>query len=577
MQRVQCDVLVIGSGMAGFRAALRAVEVVPRVVLVDKGKVSRAGKSAFAGFATLYPAETDDLSAWHRELVERGNYISDQDWVKVMLEETPQRIQELIDWGASYEKDEKGRPLRSSGMAHEVTRVATFDSLQTFALMRERAKSLGITILDRVMITGLLTADGGYPTGGAIVGAFGFGTLTGETYVINAKATVATTGGSGWYDLSSDGVVESYRAGAEVSNVEFGRLWDHVGLAGKYAEVRLNAWQRAGMVLRNSNGERFMERYHPQLKEKVSRFDFALPIVIETLQGRGPVSIDLTQSDPAALDRLRNLPTTSRKVRGIEREGINLSKQLVPINVFSGFLISQVGGLRNNISGETNLAGLYAAGEAGGYPSHGTYTVGGVNIAMCNVSGYRAGESAARFAQQAPSRPVNEGQVKQLEKETFAPMNGSNGLRPHVLMDEMEEYLSPATVAIFRNARTIQATIAKTQEWESQAHSLQASDLHEMVKANKARNYAVIIRLFSRASLEREECRGPQVRTDFRYKDNVNWLKWVVMRPAADGSISVQRVPIPLDRYPVKPEKYEKIPFTYPVPKDDGRGGLQWE
>src|SRR3972149_7601443 len=213
MQRLQCDVLVIGAGLAGVWAAARAKELAPRVILAEIGKVGKSGKSAFSGAGILCTDPSDDMDVWHREICEKGQYLNDQDWVRLLLEEHPKRMQDMEDWGLTFERDKDGKIYRHVGLNHVHTRITSVSSLEMMEVMRKRLENIGVSMLERVMITDLLTSDGASPTGGAVVGAVGFQTRTGEGVVINAGATVIAAGSSGLFLATGEGIAQGFRAG----------------------------------------------------------------------------------------------------------------------------------------------------------------------------------------------------------------------------------------------------------------------------------------------------------------------------------------------------------------------------
>ncbi|MBI2934870.1 MAG: FAD-binding protein [Chloroflexi bacterium] len=560
MQRLQCDVLVVGGGLAGVWAAARARELASRVILVELARISRSGKSSFSGAGILCPAESDDMDVWHREIVEKGQYLNDQDWVRVMLEEHPKRMRDMEQWGLTFERDRDGRIYRHVGLNHVNTRIASVDSLEMMEMMRRRVEGAGVTLLERVMITGLLTSDGAWPTGGAVVGAVGFNTRTGETFVINSAATVMATGGSGLYWAAGDGIAQAYWAGAELSNMEFCRCFDEMSFERKYTRVHLNTYQRLGMKLINASGERFIDQYLPEMKERAKREDLGLAIVSEGMQGNAPIYMDLRHLDAESMDKLYTLPTTARVVNAMKEEGIDFRKQPVNYSVTSGPIHIAHSGIRTNVFGESSLPGLYAAGEAAGMPAHGTYSVGGVNLAQCCVGGYRSGEFAARFALENGARPIAEAQAEYVVARTMQPVKAKSGRDPQEFFDEMHGYLSPARTSVFRDAESIGDLLKQVRRWKAETRALKVRDYHGLVKANRVRPYLQCTELIFKASLIREETRANNIRIDFPVKDNVNWLQWIVQVSGKGGESRVRKVPVPLYRYPVKPERYEKIP-----------------
>lgn len=555
---IECDVLVVGGGLAGCWSAIKAAEIASRVILAEKVKVSRNGKSSFAGAGILCPEPEDDLDLWLKEAAERGKYVNDQDWVRVILQEQRARINDMGKWGVPFERDERGNIIRYTAFGNVITRTTSVSSLDMMECLRKELLARGVKLSERTMVTELLSSDGHLPTGGSICGALGFNTHTGEPLVFNAGAVVLASGGTGYMDLTGDGIAQAFRAGAEAQNMEFTRSTT-VGLARKFPGLHLITFQKLGMILCNARGERFMEKYQPVMKENVNRDDLAQAIVTEGLEGRGPVYMDLTHLSSEDLQTLRNSPATRTQVGNIEKEGYDLGKDLVEFHVSSGPLTNQSSGIRNNIYCETNVQGLYVAGETGGYPTHGAYSLGGFNLAMCCVGGYRAGEYAARYAlEKGCSRPPAE-QIRGLIENTRAPLKVEKGLRPNQFLREIDSFLSPGEISFFKSKRNMKKVLSKVKEWEELSHLLSASDWHELAKASKMKNYLLFVKLVFSASLIREESRGCHMRSDYPYRDDINWLKWIILK-GEQKRISSNVIPIPVYRYAAKPDKYEKIP-----------------
>jgi succinate dehydrogenase / fumarate reductase, flavoprotein subunit len=506
------------------------------------------------------------LDIWHREIAEKGQYLGDQDWIRVLLQEQIKRLEDMGKWGLSFERDGTGKIFRHVGLNHVNTRITTVDSLEMMDVMRRRLEALGVILLERIMITELLTSDGASPTSGSVVGAVSFHIRTGETFAINSGATVMASGGTGLFGAGGEGIVQGYSAGAELAGMEFTRFFDEMGFEDRYIGVHLNTYQRLGMKLVNAAGERFMEKYLPDLKERGKREDIGFAVVSEGLQGKGPMYMDLRHLDEEDMKKLYTLPSTAKVVRALEDEGIDFRKSLVKYVVTSGPMQIRAGGIRNNIYGESSLPGLYAAGEAGGMPCQGTFAVGGVNLASCCVGGYRAGEYAARFSREHGVRQVVMSQVKEVAERALRPLSASSGLGADDLSEEIHTFLSPAKISVFRDGRSIERVLDQTEAWGAKAQQLQARDYHELAKANRMIRYVQCIAIVFRSSLTREETRGNNIRVDFPYRDNINWLKWIFQGRDSHGTPQVRLVPVPLYRYPVKPKEYTKIPVKFPLP-----------
>ncbi len=428
-----------------------------------------------------------------------------------------------------------------------------------------------MTLVERVMITDLLTADGQHPTKLGVIGAVGFGTRTGEWHIFESGATVLATAGISFKGSSfednttGDGIAQAYRAGAELSGMKSrsargGWCFEH-----KYYIAGMNMYQNAGIIMTNAKGERFMAKYFPELKERARLQDMLLAFTKEGYEGRGPIYVDMRHFDQATLDRFRKvLPI---HMQAFDRAGIDITKQKLIFDLPSGTIRGPCcGGIRNNIYCETNLPGLYAAGSAGGFPTHGVYSIGGVNLATCCVSGHRAGEYAARYAKQAERREINQSQLEQLQESASTPLRVKDGVTADGVAKTLQDLISPAENSIFRHEKRMRKVLSRLEDIRTLSSRLSAPDAHELVKANETKNYIQCLELVFAAALVRTESRGEHIREEYPYRDDVNWLKWIVMH-SDNGGNAVRLVPIPIYRYPAKPERYEKVPLPVPLPK----------
>ncbi len=563
---IQGDVLVIGGGLAGCWAACQALASGSKVILVDRGKVSRSGKSSFSGASILCPVPSDDLDVWHQEMASRGDWVSDQDWITIILQEIPSRIKDMEAMGIEFERDKKGQLIRSVGLAHKITRVTNLNSFHMIETLKKRLLEKGAKLVEKTMITGLLTSDGAFPTGDRVCGAVGFNINNGTPVVINAGATVVATGATGLFDQSGDGIAQAFRAGAEIMNIEFGRMWS-VGFSGKYGGIHLNTWQRLGMYLRNARGERFMQRYEPEQMERADRKQLGPAIASEYLAGRGPVYADVTHIGKENLNILRNLFTTRDQIRAMERDGLDLSKDKIQVTTTTGRIDIDRGGIRHNQYCETAVPGLYVSGEAGGYPAHGTYSVGGVNLATCCVEGYRSGEFSARYAREMGRSPLNNKQADLLLSKIPLPLKNKKGRSPDDIMDEFSSLISAADISIFRTGKSLKRALKGVRKLQKETPDIKAKDWIDVMKAHKMENLLLCAEIIFEVELLREESRGSHIRIDRPYRDNANWLKWVIPSMNEKNKIVLRTESVPIYRYPARPEKYEKEPFSMPLPK----------
>ncbi|MBI4318728.1 MAG: FAD-binding protein [Chloroflexi bacterium] len=564
-QVIRADVLIIGGGLAGTWAAVRAADFVDDVVLVDKARVSRSGSSTSAAGAMLAPLPEDDLELWMQEIVRRGDYLNDQDWVRVLLEDQVQRIRDMDGWGMAFERDDKGNIVRAVGRAHRVTRILMFHGKKLMETMREQVLKKNVRLIERVVVTDLLTSDGLHPTQGKVVGAVGFDTRTGEKFVFESKATILSAGciypkrGGNYVDnITGDGQAMGLRAGADLIGMEFvttGHLqvWDHNSYA-----AGLNMIQGLGAYFVNALGERFMEKYDPGLMERSKKSNLVQAFCKEALEGRGPIYCDMRHLSPEALARLRRV--VPRIMHMFDLKGVDLSKQKVEYGPFNGvFCSSGGGGIWVNTGCETSLPGLFGAGGSTKYLPHGTYAVGGLNLAYCCVSGYRAGESAARYASAIGQLPNKPNQVCGLQERAFAPLARRVGIAPDDVFTRVMETTVPAEYSTFKHEKRIKKVLTRLKDVAESLDEIAASSPHELVKANEARNYVQCAELVFLSALERKESRGEHYREEYPYRDDDNWLKWIALRRST-GGLSVRMEHIPVWRYPVKPETYGRKP-----------------
>lgn len=559
----ECDVLVIGGGLAGCWAAMKAREITDKVVLVDKGRVGSNGSSVIAGASVCCPTEEEDLLLWMKEIVDRGEYLNDQDWIPILLQEQIKRIKELDSWGVPVPKDGKGNYIRVVSPGREHIRTVSIDSVKLMQILRQRALEQGVIIHDGMMITELLSADGKQPTNSRIAGAVGFTIHTGEARIYKAKATILATGLAGQLNITGDGIAQAFRSGAEITGIEFARLWSGWVVFKKYFALHPSIFLLAPSVLANREGEKFMEQYPRRYKIE----DLAAAIVREGVGGKGPLQANMSSFPSEGLKKLRQLTIHDARMRALEREGINITQQRLELNLYSGNMSLESNcGVRNNIYCETNLAGLYVAGQIGGYPAIGTYSMlSNLATAMCCVTGYRAGEYAAKFALENSILEIDTDQAKAFLDSSLQPLRCKGGLSIDELKNMVQEALSPAEICLFKHKETINKVLSLMKEWNRLLDRLEAKDVHELVKVNGFKNHMQCLELSFISGLVREESRGIHLRADFPYRDDINWLKWIVLRKE-DRGLTMSFIPVPIYRYPIKPPSFEKLPFPIPMP-----------
>lgn len=550
------DILILGGGIAGCNAAIKAKESILDVVLVDKANLGRSGLShQMSGVLTYFDPERDSYDEWYKECVEAGEWINDQKTLEGMIYETTDRIRNYDSWGVKFQR-EQGGFIRKAGLGHVHARnvVMTDGAFQLMSVLRGEVLRRGIRVVERVMVTELLTSDGELPTGGAIAGAVGFNTKNGKFYVFKTKATVIATGSTNSIcpvmrvpNLSGDGKSMAFRAGCEMRNIELAYYseWPRDFNCSSGA----NILHGEGAYLVNANGERFMHKYDPVRGERATRVVIAHAIASEELAGRGPIYLDATHLDEAAHRRIEMaIPIV---VRSFALAGLSLRKDRIPYT--SGLSDLGPGGIRVNRSGETSIPGLYAAGAATDHAEDGVDNIIGHGMGS-GIAGYRAGEAAAKYVMEIREPTIDERQVKSLKEGMFVHMKRQSGLKYQEVMGHCIRIWERGLLGPIRNKRGLEEAMSAAQEiMDEEVPKLVARDFHELARSIGLGNGLLLLELLPRCALLRTESRGSHYREDYPTRDDENWLKWVIAKRENNG-IRVWAEPIPYSEYRLKPK-----------------------
>ena len=573
---IESDVLVIGGGLAGCRAALKARELTENVVLVDKGVVGRTGNTVCCHII-LAPTPEEEIDEWLKEFVAFTEYLGDQKWVEILLREHPERLKELEDWGVPLIRDNEGCLVtdRCRGMK-DICKGVMFDERFWMDHVRQKVISQGVKLVPRVMITDLLTSDGQLPTSGRITGAVGFDVITGGFLIFKTGAVILATGPmrpvlkSHGCNMTGDGQAMAFRVGAEMTNFEFGwsarfqtALPAPPNLDGSDPYViigrSLVTLQNHGAYFINKHGERYIKNYFPgRTEQSLSLDDLGRASFQEMLKGNGPLYFDMRHWSPETEQIMRR--TIPDIMDGFDQVGINMLQQPIEFrNVVVGWGTQGNGGINVNVNGETNIPGLFACGVSANAMG-GAEVFASVSQANCNVFGYRTGNSAGNYVLSQDKAGVHAKQVAALRETALGPLNRIDGVSADQLFHTTSFKALPHEYSMYKHESRIKEALTEMERIETEMlPKVSAPDIHELVKANAARNFLKICQLWQLASLERKESRLSHYREEYPYRDDINWLKWIILK-RDDGQVSVSTRPIPIDQYRIKPELREKIP-----------------
>jgi len=546
---IDADVLVLGGGFAGSWAALRAAEFADKVVLVDKAYVSRSGASAISGGITTCPMDGDDLQSWAEEFISRGSYMCNQDWTWQLLEGQRERVQDYVNWGVPISRNPDGtiRRFASRGMIN--VRGMQYKPKVAIKELRSRIAARGVSIVDRVCITELLTIDGQWPTTAGICGAVGFHVHTGRFIVFRAKRTILATGmismkGTHGVDNDTgDGVAMAYRAGARLIDMEFTFGGTFSVLMKNMHFPSYNVAVAQGARLINSRGERFMTQYDPQRLERSELSCVVAAFAKEILDGRGPIYVDLRHvnetywTDILLLNRGNNVLLSDRIP--------NPRETPLLIEPTWGLWAAGRAGLQIDLKCRASIPGLLAAGSTAKNDATGTHASAGAPTAFCYVSGWTAGETAGRESRTCDLPDIDRATIDALAERTFAALQRApNANSADALHDRLTAMEASLINGLVLNDGRLRAMIATVEDVLADMNDTKALNLHDLVKLHEVAAVGECARLVYATALDRTESREQFYREDHPEVDDDNWFCWHGTRRTPEG-MTFERIPIP--------------------------------
>jgi succinate dehydrogenase / fumarate reductase flavoprotein subunit len=558
------DVLIIGAGLAGQRAALAAAQQGASVAIVSKVHPVRSHSVAAAGGinAALNPEDSWESHAF--DTVKGSDYLGDQDAIEIMAREAPDEILWLEHAGVTFHRNETGHlGTRAFGGASAARTyyVADITGHAILHVLYEQLMKHHETVdrYEEWFTLGLLQDDEGRCSG-----AICRDLRDGHIEIFNAKATILASGGAGQVYkpttngliVTGDGIAQAYRIGAKLMDMEMVQ-YHPTTLAGNGILITEGA-RGEGAQLFNAKGERFMERYAPNKLELASRDVVSQAEQTEINEGRGfedgTVALDITK-----VPRKRTLEAL-REIVNIGRDfaGVDITRE--PIHIRPGMHYI-MGGVKTDSDGQTTLLGLYAAGEVACVSVHGANRLGANSLLDTLVFGRRAGEHAARQATQLrmPSAPAS--RVADAERD-IAEIVGrpAGGRRIGAIKDELGETMNQY-VAVFRDAEGLGKALEVVQRLKEEAGRAPIDDrgtvFNQDVIAHIELGYMLdVAETIIIAAQERKESRGAQFRTDFKGRNDEEWLKHIDISVDGGGPPKVSYSEVTITRWQPEERKY---------------------
>ena len=582
----QHDVLVIGAGGAGLRAAIEASAAGVSVGLICKSLLGKAHTVMAEGGIAAALANVDERDNWKvhfADTMRGGQYVNQWRMAELHAKEAPDRVRELEAWGAVFDRTKDGRILQRNFGGHKYPRLAHVGDrtgLEMIRTLQDHGVHQGIDVhMERTILTLLKQS-------GRVVGAFGYDRERGRFLVFRAKAIVLATGGIGRaykitsnsWEYTGDGHALAYLAGAELIDMEFvqfhptGMVWPP-----SVCGILVTEGVRGeGGILTNKDGRRFMfdsipENYRAQTAdneeegwrycqgdkdarrppELLTRDHIARCIVREIKEGRGSphggVFLDIAwikKKIPNAAEHIKKkLPSMYHQFKQLA--DIDITEQPMEVGPTTHYVM---GGIRVDSDTQMSLLpGLFAAGEcAAGI--NGANRLGGNSLSDLLVFGKRAGEFAAQFAKENQLGDINGNEIENVAHEALRPFERSRGENPYTLQRDLQETMQD-NVGIVRNEAEMTSQLEYLRKlWERASH-VGVSGNREFNPgwhtALDLKNLLTVSEAVTRAALERKESRGAQFREDYSENDarfaNVNTIIW----RGEDGRMNVRLDPLP--------------------------------
>jgi succinate dehydrogenase / fumarate reductase, flavoprotein subunit len=565
------DVLILGAGLAGLRAAVeicRAAGGTADIGIVSKVQLMRAHSVCAEGgtAAVLRTDEGDslDLHAW--DTVKGSDFLADQDVVRRFVETSPKEILQLDHWGIPWTRDSNGRIEQRPFGGHSYPRATLaadktgFFEMQTLydTLLRWKGR---FTRYDELFVTDLLLEDGRFSA------LFGIHAPSGEEITLGAKALLIASGGAGTLygfttysqTVTGDGLAMAFRAGLPLEDMEF--LQFHPTGLVPSGILMTEACRGEGGYLKNAKGERFMERHAPSKMELAPRDMVSRAEMTELLEGRGfpgPDGLDYLHLDLTHLgaDRINTRLPLIREVC-MKFVGIDPIDQPIPIRPVAHY---SMGGIETDIEGATRVPGVWAAGEAACVSLHGANRLGSNSTAECLVWGGIAGAAVARgLAGLSDAPPPGEGPVRAARDRIATALARTGDEDLYALRVELRTAMDRG-VGVYRTGEALAAALASVRSIRERMARAPVQDKSRVYNSNlfhalELENLVDLAEVTVAGAIAREESRGAHARTDFPTRDDERWLKHTLAFRTA-GPPSLAYKPVTVDTWKPVERKY---------------------
>ena len=583
----QFDVIIVGAGGAGLRAAVEIPAGYTCAVLTKVHPLRSHTGAAQGGVCAALGNLEEDNPEWHAyDTVKGSDYLGDQDAIEIMCQDAPRAIVELEHMGMPFSRTEEGKIAQRRFGGHtrpvdpndpDSKRVAVMRSCYSadrtghvmLHTLYENCVKNNVRFFSEFFVTELLHE------GGAVSGVVAIEILTGEVHIFHAKAVMFATGGDGrvWRITSNahvgtgDGFMLAYNAGLPLEDMEFMQF--HPTGLWKLGILVSEAARGEGGILRNKDGERFMERYAPTVKDLAPRDMVSRAIIQEIREGRGIkgsdgtyyIGLDLTHLDPKIItEKIPEIVGFARTYLGVEP-----TKEPVPIQPTAHYVM---GGIPTNAEGEVRLdhkdglvRGFYAAGECACVSVHGANRLGTNSLLDLIVFGRRGGKAIGKYLKSGAEYSKLAPNAGEWTKSRIAEIKSrTSGNKPAPIRTEMQNVMME-DCGIFRDAKGLERAQAKIDDLREQYKSVVIDDKGmqfntDLLEAIELGNLLDTADLVVRCALNRQETRGGHAREDFPERDDANWMKHTFVYKSGNEKPRLEYRPVAVTKYQPKKRVY---------------------
>ncbi len=584
-ERINADLLVIGGGIAGLFSAIKAKEQGLDVVLVDKNSVGYSGGTHYAEGDLIFfrPKRGHIIDNWLKDVGKNGEYINNLEWNKIVFLESEAVFNDLERYGVTFYKEDGKIKINNPSSVGKVKggyEIISMEKRSFAPQLRKHAMEIGVRIYDRIFTCELLKQED------RVVGAVGFHTTSGKLYIIKSKAVIMATGSSTAYKSrasntdywTGDGMCMAFRAGAELSGLEFrmctmgtklfqikerkkfhngGEINDKIiDITKKYPHVTLpSGW------------------FWPQINsanEPIRWWGAG-----DVHEGKGPLYYDLTNLSEREVEHHRGF---------FKRIGETESRQ-IGLDYFNGGLLHYPSArqeLNTAIGGAgiwpinkfcaSNVPGLFAAGACCATMTSGAKYGGmGVGLTGGAVTGTRAAKGAADYISSVEEFELDKNVVDKVCNIVTAPAIRNYGHEPAWLSHVLQNTIVPYYVLIYKHQKRMQAAYTMVKFMDDElVPNLFAKDPHDWRMAYEAKNMILCALLQLTCSMYRKESRGTHFREDYPYRNDKEWLCWNLIKLGDNGEILFRKIEIPESFRPDESMPYDELyPISLPVIKSD--------